>query len=254
MINAFLTPYLFIIKKHYLFLFTLLILLGSCRTVRQPIYFESIGARDTSIKKYLNKEADLKIRKGDIVSINISSITPDVVVYNSANSPGYVVDNEGDIYILNIGKIHAEGLTRKELKVLVEKQLSAYLKDPLVSIKFLNHSVTVLGEVSHPQTFPLNQDNVNLLEIISMAGEVTALGRKDNVLIVRDSDSGKQFHRVNLLNTSVFNSPDYYIKPDDIVYVEPKKVKVIIGQQATQLVSLGLSLISVLLILIRGLK
>jgi len=254
MINAFAEPLLTVTRRHYLPVFTFcLILFGSCTTVHQSLYFENAGTNDTTIKKYVNKELDFKVRKGDMLLISITTVTPDVGAYNSANNPGYNVDNEGNIYMYNIGKMHVEGLTKKEIKASVEKQLSPYLKDPLVTVRFLNHTVTVMGEVNHSQVFPY-QENMNLVELLTMAGEIRTTGRKDNVLLIRDSDSGKQFHRINMLKANVFNSPEYYIRPDDIVYVEPKKVKVVVGQQTTQIVGLALSLISVILILIRGLK
>ena len=242
--------------KEYLLIFMTALFITSCTTVHQSKYFENIQ-KDTSIKKFIGKDADLKIKKGDILGIIVASITEREisVIGNPYSIPsGILVDDDGNIEMLSIGKIHAFGLTRNQLKDTLEKNLGLYLKNPVVSVKFLNHRVTIVGLVAHPQVFQMPEDNLTIFELLANAGEITSAGRWDNVRIVRDSDSGKIFSTINMKSASVFNSPNYYLKPGDIVYVEPKKVKVVVGQQTTQLVGLVLSAISVILIVVRGLQ
>ena len=227
--------------------------LPSCRVIHQPTYFQN-AERDTILKNAKALDMGLKIKKGDMLSINISSITPDVMAYNMANIIGYLVDNEGNIDLMKAGKLPAEGKTKQQLKAEIEKQLFPYLKDPLVSLKFLNHKVTILGEVGHPQVYPILDENFTILDLISISGEINQNGKRDNVLIIRDSASVKQFKRVNLNDISVFTSDYYYLKPDDIVYVEPKIVKIVFGSQTTQIISLAVSVLSVFLIVTKGFK
>lgn len=244
----------FILKSFGLSIVVFLcLILPSCRTIHQPTYFQN-AERDTILKSARKLDMELKIKKGDILSINISSVTPDVLAYNMANVIGYLVDNEGNIDLMKAGKLYAEGKTKQQLKREIEQQLIPYLKDPLVSIKYMNHKVTVLGEVARPQVYPILDENFTIFDLISTAGEITPNGKRDNVLIIRDSASIKHFKRVNLNNISVFTSDYLYLKPDDIVYVEPKIVKIVFGSQTTQIISLAVSVLSVFLIIIKGFK
>jgi polysaccharide biosynthesis/export protein len=251
MINAFFNANMHSPIK-YFWVIIFMIFLNSCKTFQPPTYFQN-APRDTTIKKFINKDYELKIQKNDLLSIGIASIsTESALPFNNVTSSGYLVDNDGNIEILKIGKVHAEGLTKKELKEKIEKELVSYLKEPLITVKFSNHRVSLLGEVGHPGVYPMPDYPIDLMEIISMAGEINGSGRRDNVLIISDSDSSKQFRRVNLNNTSIFNSKNYYLKPGDVVYVEPRKVKVVISSQTSQLISLVITGISFILVLLKS--
>ena len=106
---------------------------------------------------------------------------------------------------------------------MVEKKL---LVDPIVTIRFLNFKVTVLGEVAHPNVITVPSERISLLEAIGLAGDLTIYAQRDNVLVIRDEDGKKITHRLNLNSTELFNSPYYYLKSNDVVYVEPNKSKV----------------------------
>jgi polysaccharide biosynthesis/export protein len=253
MINAFLKSDVRILARYSCALLFIIFFLNSCKTFQPPTYFQN-ASRDTTINKFVNNDFELKIRKSDIMGVGIASISMEnAAAFNNVTASGYPVDNDGNIEILKVGKVHAEGLTKKELKEKIEKELVPYLVDPLVTVKFLNHRVTVIGDVGHPQVYPMPEDPLNLIELIAASGEINASGRRDNILIIRDVDSVKQFRRVNLDNTSVFGSKNYYLKPGDIVYVESKKVKVLLTTQTTQLVSLIISGVSFVLLLLKTL-
>src|SRR5205085_7697992 len=105
--------------------------------------------------------------------------------------------------------IHVEGLTRTELKQKLEKDLAPYLKDAIISIRFLNNRVTVLGDVLKPGVVTISNEQISLLEALGEVGDLTLSGRRDNILVIRETDTGKQFKRINLTDNSLLSSPFY---------------------------------------------
>jgi polysaccharide export outer membrane protein len=241
---------------------------SSCTTSKNAYYFKNLP-RDTTINTTVNRMTESAIRKNDQLSISISSLNPEedrvynaaaVSLVNGANtagsaSGGYLVDANGNIQLHRLGYIHAEGMTRRELKNKIETEIKPYLKDPVVTVKYLNHRVTVIGEVRSPQLIPMPEEQLSLLEVLGASGDITLMGKKDNVLIIRETATGKQFKRLNLEDHSVFASDWYYLKPDDVVYVEPNdKIATEEKRQRTlQTVGLALSGLSLVIIIITSL-
>jgi polysaccharide biosynthesis/export protein len=219
----------------------LLILLASvsCTNTKKAVYFS--GQKDGSFEAPAIPK--LVIQNNDLLSISVSSANPEAsAVFNQPNNPpannnntsttsaatGYLVDGDGNIQFTFLGPVKAVGLTKDELKdkltkLLVDKKL---LVDPIITIRFLNFKVTVLGEVAHPNVITVPSERISLLEAIGLAGDLTIYAQRDNVLVIRDEDGKKVTHRLNLNSTELFNSPYYYLKTNDVVYVEPNKSKV----------------------------
>ena len=123
-------------------------------------------------------------------------------------------------------------MTRTELTKFIEKKLredtdgeGAYVKDAIVTVKFLNYKISVLGEVNRPGNFTLTTDRITVLEALALAGDLTIYGRRDNIRVIRDVDGQTQILLVNLKSTDLFNQPGYYLQQNDVVYVRPNKVK-----------------------------
>jgi len=209
----------------------------SCTNTKKAVYFsdQKNGSFDApAIPK-------LVIQDNDLLSISVSSLNPEAsAVFNQPNNTstnststtttatGYLVDGNGNIQFPFLGTVKAAGLSKDELKdqltkALVDKKL---LVDPIITIRFLNFKVTVLGEVAHPTVVTVPSERISLLEAIGLAGDLTIYAQRDNVLVIRDEDGKKVTHRLNLNSTEVFNSPYYYLKTNDVVYVEPNKNKV----------------------------
>jgi polysaccharide export outer membrane protein len=250
------------INIFYIFL-AYIILIFSCSPVKNVVYFQNL-ANDTTIQILVNKNMELKIRKNDLLSISIISPEPvSTALFNGtqnasassgatgASTPttagGHLVDNEGNIAIYKLGVMHVEGLTRSELKQKLQKDLAPYLVDAVINIRFLSNHVTMLGEVSKPQVINIPNEQISLLEAIAQSGDLTITGRRDNILIIRETERGKQFQRLNLSDKSIFASPFYYLKPDDVVYVEPIKLKIKSTTQTPQIVSYALSGVTILI-------
>ncbi len=141
---------------------------------------------------------------------------------SKVNEQGYRVDVEGNIEFPILGKLHVEGLTVSEVRDLIKERIEAgnYMKDPLVSIEFLNFRYTVLGAVNRNGTYSVDGDRVTLLEAIAMAGNVTQRARVDRVAVIREFGGSRQIFLHDLRSSEIFKSPCFYLQQNDIVYVE----------------------------------
>ena len=149
-----------------------------------------------------------------------------------------------------IGNVKAEGLTKNQLKdkiakTLVEKKI---LLDPIITIRFINFRVTVLGEVNHPTVVIVPNEKISLLEAIGLAGDMTIYAKRDNVLIIREANDQKILQRLDLNSDELFTSPYYYLQSNDIVYVEPNKNKVASVSGGMQWAPIILSAMSLVII------
>ena len=244
------------IKRKYHCILSFAILLGaaSCSPAKKNVYFRNLQ-RDTTLRNVVTPTFELKIQKDDVLGISVASLSPDVAFYNAASgssaggatSPsGYSIDTNGNINFVKLGWVHALGLTRKELKDTLEKALVPYLRDVVVTVSFLNRHVTMLGAVS-PQVLPMAGDNMTILDALAKSGDIGEKGKMDNVLVIRDENNNKVFKRLDLLKDSIFYSSYYYLQPNDIVYVEPQRIKTrLTVLQVFSYITTGLSLIFLL--------
>ena len=137
----------------------------------------------------------------------------------------YIVDLEGMVDFPVLGKIKLAGLNREQANKLIEDMLADYIKDPIVNIRTVNYKITVVGEVNRPGTYTTENERITLLETLSLAGDLTIYGERENVLVIQDYDGKKTYTRVNLKSDDLFTSPVYYLSQNDVVYVEPNKTR-----------------------------
>lgn len=165
---------------------------------------------------------------------------------DNSNQLGYVVDSNGDIDFPILGKLHVVGLTRMQLKSLIENRLREedLIKDAIVTIQFLNFKIYMLGEVSSPGVYKIDNERVTLLEAISMAGDLTINGCRDKVVVIREKNGKRTKYYTDLRSKDLFNSPCFYLQQNDIVYVEPNKNKANASQSARTNFSFATSIIS----------
>lgn len=220
---------LFTGTANFISIIALIILVASCSAPKKNyLYFQNLQ-KDTILHNIVTKNYDLKIQKNDLLGITIASLSPDIAFYNApqntdGSSNGYHVDESGNINFVKLGMLHVEGMTRKELKTMLEKELVPYLKDVVVSVGFLNRHITLMGAVS-PHVLPITDDNMTILDALASSGDIGAKGRIDNILVIRDTGTAKAFKRLTLKDNSIFYSPYFYVKPNDVIYVEPTIVK-----------------------------
>jgi len=207
------------------------------------------------------------IQKNDILSIYISSLNQEAsAVFNAPNilatststttgstsAGGYLVNIDGNLQLPILGTIKAAGITKKQLKaditnMLIEKKL---LIDPIVTIRHLNYEVTVIGEVGKPLVINVPNEKISLLKALGIAGDITVYGKKDNVLLIREVEGKRKVTRIDMNSKSFLSSPYYYLEPNDVVYVEANKWKVINANRNQQLwpsIIGGLSVIAIVL-------
>src|SRR5205823_6519008 len=164
MLKMFLLPGLTVRRVCAILVFASFSFLFSCTTLRHTSYFENIK-KDTTLQKVVSPEGDLLIRKFDKLSINISSISPELSLYMApAAQGGFQVDQDGNIFFPKIGVIHVEGMTRTAVGKYITKEMTPFVKDPYVTVAFANHHVTVLGDVGNPQIIPMTEENLTILE------------------------------------------------------------------------------------------
>jgi len=241
-------------------------LITSCATQKNTLYLQDIS--DTTIA--VNGNFEPRIQKNDVLQITVSSLNPeDAIIYNASNTVaptggggassgstaalgGFLVDQQGFIQYPVLGAIKAEGLTKKELTDEIRNQLlqRKLLVDPVVSIRFLNYRVTLLGEVAHPTVVNVTNEKISILEAIGMAGDVTVYGKKENVLLIRDEGGKRVIKRLNLNDKNILNSPYYYLQSNDVVYVEPNKAKQYTGDKSRLVLPVIFSALSLAVIIL----
>ncbi len=231
----------------------------SCKPQQKlPNYLENIT---DSTGKGDVKIPELRIQKNDLLSIQIYSLStlPEIsdVPFNqpvasgagisSGNNSGYLVDLQGNIEHHRLGIFHAEGLTKQQLAGEIKKRLTVpvvLLIDPTVIIRFLNYKVIVIGEVAKPGSIFVPGERITILEAIGLAGDITQYGRKNTVKVVREIDGKRETGTIDLSSKDLFESPYYNLMQNDVVMVEPGKIKAKTVDQtlAAQKISLALSI------------
>ena len=221
----------------------ILLLLTSCTSYQKIPYlqdFETVNATEEVTAMY-----DAHIRPKDLLTITVNTTDPEaaapfnLTVQSAANSnltqwvtqqaalQQYLVDNQGNIDFPVLGELHLGGLSMNEAESMIREKLQPFLKEtPIVTVRMVNYKISVLGEVAKPGTFIINNEKVNVLEALAMAGDMTIWGLRDNVKLVREEENGKRNIVVLDLNRAdIVKSPYYHLQPNDIRYVSPNKTK-----------------------------
>lgn len=211
-------------------------LISSCRTQKDVLYFQNLAQ---VIQQSDEIYDDPKIQTGDALSILVSTYNPELAEpfnlkppVGSGSSGGatselsplaYVVNSDGEIEMPALGTIHVAGRTRKELAAYLREEISFYVTDPIVNIKFLNFRVSMLGEFNRPGIVQSTSEKLSIMEAIANAGDMSFYGIRDSVMIIRTTDGVRNHTFVNLLDANTINSEYFYLRQNDIVYAMPTK-------------------------------
>ena len=215
---------------------TMILMMVGCGSSKQVAYWQNIDSISLAASKGL---FDAKIMPKDELTILVQTTDPltsepfnlrSTGQTSSKNQiTGYLVDNDGMINFPIVGKIHVAGLTKTECEDLIKSKIQPYLartENPLVSVRTSSYRITVIGEVNRPGVIPVATEKISLVEALAEAGDMTVYGKRDNILLVREDKSGEKHKvRLNMNDANIINSPYYYLQQNDIVYVEPHKVK-----------------------------
>ncbi|WP_293943110.1 MULTISPECIES: polysaccharide biosynthesis/export family protein [unclassified Sphingobacterium] len=251
----------------FLALFALiLIMFGSCGSRKNMVYLQP----DSSQINTLYEQYVPKIQINDILTVVVTAADPKVTTpFNPVSSmtsgtltqqtdmalrPTYTVNDEGDITLPMLGKVHVAGLTRVQAIEKLRIELAQYIKDPGVNINFNNFRISVLGEVARPGSFTLPTERVTVLEALGMAGDLTIRGLRENIMLIREVNGQKTMHRLDLTQQNTLNSPYYYLAQNDVIYVEPNKAQINnskLGANTNIIISIASLLITVISVLTR---
>ena len=233
--------------KHIKLLFALIVIsmmITGCGSTKNVAYFKNSDSVDLSKSQFLY---DARIMPKDILTITVSTTDPEAAIpfnltvataqtqllrASTTSQPtlqSYIVDNEGNIDFPLVGTLHVGGLTKGEAEQLVLGKIKPYMSDtekPIVTVRMINYKISVIGEVARPGMFTVANEKISILEALAQAGDLTIYGVRDRVKLIREDATGKkEIHVLNLNDANIINSPYYYLQQNDIVYVEPNKVK-----------------------------
>ena len=228
-------------------LFIGMIMLSSCGSSKDVVYFQDLGPDQAEIKLPVSQA--ITIKPEDKISIIVNSRDPqltdmfnlpyvtrqlgqslrsDYSVGSNSGISGYTVDENGEIDFPVLGKIYVAGKTRQEIADHIKSELvrDNLVKDPVVTVEFMNLCIAVLGEVNAPGRFAIDRDRVTILDALSMAGDLTIYGNRTNVLVLRQEGGTQRVYAIDLTSgRQVYSSPAYFLQQNDVVYVEPNEMK-----------------------------
>ena len=246
-----------------LFLFlSALLALSSCVSSKDFVYLQDMQVGE---RYHFERKHEAVVHRDDRLSITVSCKQPELALpFNAQNAAvkvsstgeisasadgtdkGYRVDVDGNIDFPMLGKINVEGRTLAEVTQLIKNGIieGNFIKNPLVSVDFLNFKYTVLGAVGSNGTYTVRGDRVTLLEAIANAGDLATNARGDKVTVIREIGKERQIFVHDLRSSNIFNSPCFYLQQNDIVYVEPKYRKKERSERITQYITMTLSAIA----------
>lgn len=251
------------------FILLLLVTISSCTSYKKIPYLQT--SQPESLYQTSIEDALLRFQKEDVLGITVNAsgepsvaadfnlpFQPTATNENSNESSvaqgqgrqTYLVNSRGEIDFPVLGNIKVEGLTVEELEAYLKTELKRYLKtEPIITIRLMNYRISVLGEVSRPGQYSISKNQVNVFEALALAGDMSIYGKRDQVRLVRKLPEGEvKIVRLDLTRPEITSSPYFYLKQDDVVYVEPNKARAKssdIGSQTSILISIGSILLTV---------
>ena len=228
----------------YALLFLAIYGLSSCASSKDVAYIQNSNMVDLSESAFLY---DARIMPKDVLTITVNTVNPEAsapfnlivrnTLTNSSSSIGtssgslqtYLVSNDGTIDFPVLGTLQVGGLTKLECEKRIHDKILPYLnanENPVVTVRMSNYKISVLGEVNRPGMFTVGNEKINIFEALAQAGDLTIYGVRNNVKLIREDANGrKEIYTLNLNDANIINSPYYYLQQNDIIYVEPNKVK-----------------------------
>ena len=218
-------------------------LMSSCVSTKNITYFQNKDQIDATLSKQL---FDAKIMPKDILQIQVFSMTPEAsepfnllkgssAATSSTTSTNqnsvfnYLVDNDGNINMPIIGKMHLGGLTKNEAEELIKGKIKPYLAESenvVVHVRMMNYKYAILGGVKSPGMYTTQNEKVSILEAIAQAGDLTTFAYRDRIYLIRENSEGqKEYHQLNINDANIISSPYYYLQQNDVIYVESRKTE-----------------------------
>lgn len=221
--------------KYFVALAIIVLSVSSCKSTKSVAYFQNA---ETVKSKIESGEYMLKLIPSDVIDVTISSLIPQATdAYRLVPAPEngldfnpktqYVINESGEINVPTIGKVKVAGMTTTQLEDFLRGEVAKNVSDPIVKVQLTSFRVNVLGEVRNPGAKTAKTERYTILDAIADAGDLTLYGMRNNVMLIREEDGERRFHTIDLTDANLLNSPYFYLKQNDVIYVEPDKVRVI---------------------------
>lgn len=217
-------------------------LMVACTVPKDVAYFQGIDSVSPEQKAQMTGTYSTKICPDDLLTITVTGWDPTVLtpfnpptfayatqgeekVTLSQQLQTYLVHKDGTINFPVLGKIDVAGLSKQELAEKLRVEIDKYANGVNVNVQIVNFKITVMGEVARPGVVSIKNDRISVLDVLGSVGDLTINANRKNILVIRDHDGEKEFGRMDLTDPAIFTSPYYYLKQNDVVYVEPNKAK-----------------------------
>lgn len=252
----------FLTKAAFLYLFVSLFLF-SCVSKKKIVYMQGIDNQESynSSQRY-----EATLQPDDLLSVIVSAENPEVTIpfnlpqiqgnyqlnENQSNIKTYLIDNDGFIEFPVVGKLKLGGLTRSQAINVLSEKISFYIKNPSINLRILNYKISVLGHVVKPGSYTIPSERITFLEALSLAGDLTIYGKRNNILVIHDEEGKKTYNRIDLTKVDLLNLEHYYLSQNDVIYVEPNKTAInssSVGPNTTLYVTGLTVLLSLILVL-----
>ena len=245
--------------KRYFFvpLVISIVLLSSCGSYKDVPYFQDLD-RSSVQKETIDNFSPFLVQKGDVLDISVISDNPESSKFLHSSTSDteptagqtYLVDKTGNIQLPVIGSVPVGGMTTAQIHDLLVTKLEPYIKDFILKVKVTNFKFTVVGDVGHPGVFTSPNEQLNLIEALGYAGDLDITAKRKNILLIRENAGKREFVTIDLTNSHIFHSPYYYLKNNDMLYVEPDRSKYSSINPTRENVTLGVSILSIAALLI----
>jgi polysaccharide export outer membrane protein len=257
----------------------LLIAVTGCSPTKYSRYFEDFSDTSKPLLLPANDFQSPKIQPDDLLAVNILTLNSESnLLFAKQSSPlinpsssnisggqvpsasqqannGYLVDKNGNIDIPIIGIVHVEGLTTIDARDTVKSFINKFYSNATVEVKFINYKITILGEVNHPASYVMPNEKVTVFDAIGLAGDMTIYGKKENILLIRDSANQKKLVRLNLSSKAFVNSYYFYLKQNDVLYVDANESKIkSLDAYRIRNYGIGAALLSLLIVIATRIK
>lgn len=227
--------------RRLVYFLLLLLVASSCLSKKELVYIQNENLRETVPTAIPSAYKPYQLQPSDVLSIKVQSMEPDISnIYNiippssafgfadpgTLFLSGYSVDEEGNVNLPNVGKLKVSGLTIAQTQELIQRNVDRYINNATVVVKLISFRVSVLGEVQRPGQFYIYNERATLLDALSMAGDLSRGANRENVKLVRQTQSGSEVVLIDLKDPNLVQSKYYYMMPNDVLYVEPSKAQV----------------------------
>lgn len=227
--------------KHLLIWVISLLLASSCVSLKRVRYIQDVASHEMgdSISFKNESSPDYKVQAGDNLYVDVNSLdSKNMNPFEANNRIAYQNNSEMSVYLNSfmvsdsgyinfpvVGRIKVSGLTINEVKDTVQSKVNDFYQLTTVTVKLVNFKISLLGEVVRPGTYMVYQESINIFQALSLAGDLSPYADRSKVVIVRNNGRGSNVYTINLLKSDLLTSPNYYLQPDDIVYIQPLKSK-----------------------------